>query len=534
MLSTFNFRFPLLLSAAHAGFNFIALLPFMLAKARPAELFENFHRQFAGLIAVGLFFSMGLGLNNISLMTVPLSVNQMIRAGLPVFTAVFAIFIEAKTPTRAEFISLLALCGGVGIAVFESTQHFVSVFGVVACFVGSICSGLMVVTSGRLLTEKMDGLSLTFYTSPVVLVSLLPFVWQMELGEFLVYQGSHDHSYLGEWGGGAANRVSRGRARGGAGAAVTEPPASPLGSSSLSGVAPKFAAWLGRKETLGSCPVFYLMWGCVNACLYNVVHYWVIHSTSSVTTTVLGEVKIVLLLIFSFLFLGEENIWSVKMIVGCGISLAGFFMYSHCKLYGMTSLPANSPITTSGSTALLTSLGSTALPPLRSAPRRDLELVIGAGSDGALTPSSYPTTAFAPTAGSALLPRSLTPTKRQLMESMAGMGGFEKDVAIAMPSEGSDSFGAVLDVSHTITLHAPSGGRRGSKCPVPCAALCSDAVPTRRVSTGPVAAKPRASSQHPTLRSITPHMPHRGGSARLAIGSCRQPPGFPALRSGLV
>lgn len=86
-------------------FNFIALLPFMLAKARPAELFENFHRQFAGLIAVGLFFSMGLGLNNISLMTVPLSVNQMIRAGLPVFTAVFAIFIEAKTPTRVSSVS---------------------------------------------------------------------------------------------------------------------------------------------------------------------------------------------------------------------------------------------------------------------------------------------------------------------------------------------------------------------------------------------------------------------------------------------
>jgi hypothetical protein len=46
--------------------------------------------------------------------------------------------------------------------------------------------------------------------------------------------------------------------------------------------------------------------GCVNALAYNVVHYLMIQRTSAVTTTVLGEIKIVGLLLLSALLLGES------------------------------------------------------------------------------------------------------------------------------------------------------------------------------------------------------------------------------------
>lgn len=45
--------------------------------------------------------------------------------------------------------------------------------------------------------------------------------------------------------------------------------------------------------------------GSINALCYNVVHYLMIQMTSAVTTTVLGEVKIVGLLLLSIMLLGK-------------------------------------------------------------------------------------------------------------------------------------------------------------------------------------------------------------------------------------
>ncbi len=46
--------------------------------------------------------------------------------------------------------------------------------------------------------------------------------------------------------------------------------------------------------------------GSVNALSYNVVHYLMIQMTSAVTTTVLGKVKIIGLLVLSVLLLGKS------------------------------------------------------------------------------------------------------------------------------------------------------------------------------------------------------------------------------------
>ena len=44
------------------------------------------------------------------------------RSGIPVATAVLAVAVENKVPTRAEFTSLLVLTAGVMIAVWEGTK----------------------------------------------------------------------------------------------------------------------------------------------------------------------------------------------------------------------------------------------------------------------------------------------------------------------------------------------------------------------------------------------------------------------------
>ena len=47
-----------------------------------------------------------------------------------------------------------------------------------------------------------------------------------------------------------------------------------------------------------------LFLGCVNALAYNLIHSLVIKVTSAVTTTVIGEMKIVLILVLSAVMLG--------------------------------------------------------------------------------------------------------------------------------------------------------------------------------------------------------------------------------------
>lgn len=57
-----------------------------------------------------------------------------------------------------------------------------------------------------------------------------------------------------------------------------------------------------------------------------------IKKTSAVTTTVLGEVKIVGLLVLSAMLLGEGKEFTLKMTVGCGLAMSGFALYSHTKI----------------------------------------------------------------------------------------------------------------------------------------------------------------------------------------------------------
>lgn len=114
-----------------------------------------------------------------------------------------------------------------------------------------------------------------------------------------------------------------------------------------------------------------ILLGCLNALLYNLIHSLVIKVTSSVTTTVIGEMKIVLILLLSAVVLGEwtaqwlertsggiaavedqneagrfiplpcpsltvspgeSDVWTVKMMIGCTTAILGFCMYSHGRM----------------------------------------------------------------------------------------------------------------------------------------------------------------------------------------------------------
>ncbi|GIL72975.1 hypothetical protein Vretimale_4622 [Volvox reticuliferus] len=302
-ISIYGFHFPVALSIAHMVFSFVVLAPFMCSKHNREQHYPTVSKQWPGLLFISVCFAMNVGLNNVSLLSISLSLNQVIRASIPVFTALGAIMIENRPPSRQEFLSLLVLVGGVSIAVYEGSATKTSFTGVVLCIIGTMCNGLAMSSIGRLLTEKLDVLRLTFYTAPMSACVLLPFFNKLEAGAFYKY-------------------------------------------------------WA---QGLGFLGIIFL--GCLNALLYNLIHSWVIKATSSVTTTVIGEMKIVLILLLSAIVLGESEVWTVKMMIGCTTAILGFCMYSHSRLL---SGPQMAPIVIKGVPELAPSLTDSIRTPLMS------------------------------------------------------------------------------------------------------------------------------------------------------------------------
>lgn len=82
VLSHYGFRFPLLMSMCHMAFSFVTLGPFMLLKSFRDQHGTTLQKQWLGLIGVGVFFAINIGFNNVSLLSITLSLNQVIRWGL--------------------------------------------------------------------------------------------------------------------------------------------------------------------------------------------------------------------------------------------------------------------------------------------------------------------------------------------------------------------------------------------------------------------------------------------------------------------
>ena len=79
VLGIYGFSFPMLLTICHMMFSFAALfVPVMIA--RPPDVHrQTWKRQWRGFLCVGVFMAMNIGLNNVALVSLPLSLNQVLR-----------------------------------------------------------------------------------------------------------------------------------------------------------------------------------------------------------------------------------------------------------------------------------------------------------------------------------------------------------------------------------------------------------------------------------------------------------------------
>lgn len=270
-LGVYGFRFPFLLTSCHMAFSFVVLAPVALRESWESHR-RTLEKQWKGVLYIGAFMALNIALNNISLLDISLTLNQIIRSAIPVVTCLLAILVESRYPSGQELAALITLTLGVMLAVWQGTITG-KPYAIGFCLVGTVCNGAMMTFSGKVLSEKLDVVRLTFYTAPVSLTCLAPF--------FLIYERTHFLEYL------------------------------PAHSNGVALI---------------------ILVSSINAVCYNMIHSLMIKKTSAVTTTVLGEVKIVGLLVLSAMLLGEGKEFTMKMTLGVVLAMTGFAMYSHTKI----------------------------------------------------------------------------------------------------------------------------------------------------------------------------------------------------------
>lgn len=97
-----GFRYPVSLTCFHLVFQLCSLAPLVARPPYAGTHREVLDRSWKGVVAIGTFMSLNIGLNNASLLHLSLSFNQVIRASIPVVCAVCAVFVEGKVPTPSE------------------------------------------------------------------------------------------------------------------------------------------------------------------------------------------------------------------------------------------------------------------------------------------------------------------------------------------------------------------------------------------------------------------------------------------------
>lgn len=101
-----------------------------------------------------------------------------------------AVPVEGRVPSRNEFLSLMILSFGVMLSVWEGSASG-SVAGIMFCLVATVSNAAMMTFSGKIMSEKVDALRLTWYTAPVSCVFLLPLFFMAEAGAMETYLQTH-------------------------------------------------------------------------------------------------------------------------------------------------------------------------------------------------------------------------------------------------------------------------------------------------------------------------------------------------------
>lgn len=238
--------------------------------------------------SVAVWATLNVVLNNCSLVYLPLSINQVLRATIPVITALVSV-VHGRVPSASEAGALTLIVGGVLVVIGQSLEFSVASHQVLAglclCLAGTVAAANGLHATSRALNggngtgkrqgqscadAQLDVVDLAWRIVPWNVALVMPLFFVSELRSLIAY-------------------VS----------------ADPSGPSSV--------LWVtGTSSVLASS--------------YNLVHWMLAGRAGPVMTTVLGQLKIVSLVVISRLFLEDDGVNRAE-VLGFAIALLGFACY---------------------------------------------------------------------------------------------------------------------------------------------------------------------------------------------------------------
>jgi drug/metabolite transporter (DMT)-like permease len=129
---------------------------------------------------LALIFFVNIILGNISLRFIPVSFMQTIKSAVPAFTVLLQVFGLGMTFPRGTYLALVPVVGGVAMAT--ATEVNFEMIGFTCALVACLTTAVQSVLSSVLLTGqyRLDSVNLLYYMAPLAFLVNLPFAYYFE------------------------------------------------------------------------------------------------------------------------------------------------------------------------------------------------------------------------------------------------------------------------------------------------------------------------------------------------------------------
>ena len=268
-----QYKFPVAITVIHMIFSWV-LCRFYIFHVRGDTAGLTYEQQLKEIMPLSTCFALSVAMGNMSLKYIYPSFNQMLGSMSPLITVLLAVVVQQKSFSIKTWLSMPVIC--IGLAICSVKELNFNVLGTFFAIAATVLRAVKSLIQGKLLSSKMDSVSLLYYMAPMsafVLSFLMICIEGLEPITLLVA------------------------------------PAKP-----------------GTPVTGLGTLTFLLMLSGLNACLLNISNFLVTSHTSPVTLQVLGNVKSCLGIAVSVAIF--KNSITMEQLLGVFTCLFGVWIYN--------------------------------------------------------------------------------------------------------------------------------------------------------------------------------------------------------------
>jgi len=264
-----RYTYPLFISSLHMLFCWVMCgLYLQFIKGWPEKTL-TIRQQIVSVWPLGVCFALSIASNNLSLVYIFPSLNQMLASLGPIITVGLAVMIFGTRYNWYTWASMVSISGG--LMICASFDADFNAAGVTFAMLATALRGLKSIMQQRILTEKVDSILLLFYMAPCAGASML------------------------------------------------------LGSAWQEGAQPVAVLLESEPSGARACALLLALGSC-NACFVNLANFLVTKHTSAVTLQVLGNVKSCLNIGVSVVVFGNQI--QALQSVGVAVCMFGTWVYN--------------------------------------------------------------------------------------------------------------------------------------------------------------------------------------------------------------